>query len=53
MTTRTSDPLMREPDFDFQEYRAWCETATLKVAWAEIDFLRWLYSDLNTRGRTR
>ena len=44
-----TDPLTREPDFDFQAYRAWCETANLKVRWAELDFLRWLYSDLNGR----
>jgi hypothetical protein len=44
----TGDPLDREPDFDFQEYREWCEVADLKAMWAELDFLRWLYSPLNS-----
>lgn len=46
----TSEPLMREPDFDFQEYRAYCETFDLKVQWAEIDFLQWLYGPGNSRA---
>ncbi len=44
-----TDALLSEPDFDFQEYRAWCELANLKVRWAELDFVRWLYSEGNTR----
>ena len=45
-----TDALMREPDFDFQEYREWCDIADLRVGYAEIDFLRWTYSPLNKRG---
>jgi hypothetical protein len=44
----TGDPLDREPSFDFQEYREWCEVADLKAMWAELDFIRWLYSPLNS-----
>lgn len=44
------DALMREPDFDFQEYRRYAETFDLKTMWAEIDFVQWLYSTWNTRA---
>lgn len=44
-----TDALLREPDFDFQEYREWCETADLKLRWAELDFIRWLYSPMNSK----
>ena len=40
-----------EPTYDFQEYRAWCELVDAKAMWAEIDFVQWLYSDANTKGR--
>jgi len=29
--------------------RDWCETADLKLRWAELDFLRWLYSPMNSK----
>jgi len=45
------DALLREPDYDFAEFREWCETFNTKVEWAEIDFIQWLYSPSNTRGR--
>ena len=44
-----TDALLREPDFDFQEYREWCDTVAAKVLWAEIDFVQWLYSSNNSR----
>ena len=47
-----TDALLREPDFDFQSYKKWCELVDAKVRWAEIDFLRWLYSESNERGRS-
>jgi hypothetical protein len=43
------DILEREPDFDFAQYMEWCKRVDLKVRWAEIDFLQWLYSENNTR----
>ena len=42
------DPLDREPDFSFHEYMEWCATADLKFLWAELDFIRWLYSPMNS-----
>lgn len=45
-----NDPLLRERDFDFAEYRRYAETFDLKIEWAEIDFIQWLYSKHNTRG---
>ena len=44
-----TDALLREPDFDFQDYRAWCELVDAKLLWAELDFVKWLYSDMNGR----
>ncbi len=44
-----TDALLREPDFDFQDYRAWCELVDAKLLWAELDFVKWLYSDANSR----
>ena len=48
--TSPSDALLRERDFDFQEFREYAETFNLKWQWAEIDFLRFLYSPFNTRS---
>jgi hypothetical protein len=42
------DALLREPDFRFADYMKWCYIADLKTGYAEIDFLRWLYSPLNS-----
>jgi hypothetical protein len=47
-----TDPLLREPDFDFQEYRAWCERVDARQRWAELDFIQWLYSPANSRSNT-
>ena len=43
-----TDALLREPDFKFSEFMEWCDIADLKTGYAELDFLRWLYSPLNS-----
>ena len=48
-----TDPLLNEPDFDFAEFREWCETFNIKTEWVAFDFVKWLYSEDNTRGRLR
>ena len=45
-----TDPLLREPDYNFAEFREWCETFNIKVEWVNFDFVQWLYSGNNTRG---
>ena len=45
-----TDPLLREPDYNFAEFREWCETFDIKVEWVNFDFVKFLYSKNNTRG---
>lgn len=45
-----NDPLLREPDFDFAEFREWCETYNIKAEWIHFDFVKWLYSENNSRN---
>ena len=39
-----------EPDYDFAQFREWCETFDVKVQWIHFEFVKWLYSDANTVG---
>ena len=48
-----TDPLLSEPDFDFAEFREWCETFNIKAEWVAFDFVKWLYSEDNTRANIR
>jgi hypothetical protein len=41
---------LSEPDYDFAEFREWCETFLIKVEWIEFEFVKWLYSSDNKKG---
>lgn len=41
--------LMREPDYDFAEFREYCETFNIKAEWVHFDFVKWLYSENNSK----
>lgn len=41
---------LEEPDYDFAEFREWCETFNVQMRWVAFDFIQWLYSPHNTRG---
>ncbi len=44
------DEDLPEPDYDFGEFREWCETFGIKAEWVHFDFIKWLYSESNTRA---
>ncbi len=43
------DEGLAEPDYDFAEFRKWCETFDIKAEWVAFDFVKWLYSENNSR----
>ena len=45
-----ADPLLRERDYSFAEFREWCETYNIKREWVAFDFIQWLYSGNNSRA---
>ena len=47
MTSRSD---LAEPEYDFAEFREWCETFDIKVQWIYFEFVKWLYSDANRYG---
>ena len=42
--------LDREPDYDFAQFRDWCELTQVRTDDVELEFLMWLYSDANARA---
>jgi hypothetical protein len=40
-----SDPLEREPDYDFAAFRRYCEANNVDVAHADVAFVMWLHTE--------